>query len=145
MDIIFDVDGTLMDISHRRHFVEGTGKKDWKNFNAAMVRDTPNHAICEIARNLKKQNHRILITTGRFETTRHLTEEQLYDAEIEYNELLMRPDNDHQNDAALKQSMLIDLRRMGYTPMLAFDDRDRVVKMWREMGLGCCQVAPGDF
>ena len=28
---IFDVDGTLMDIDHRRKYVEGD-KKDWKSF-----------------------------------------------------------------------------------------------------------------
>ena len=26
-----------------------------------------------------------------------------------------------------------------------FDDRDKVVKMWREIGLTCMQVAPGNF
>ena len=26
-----------------------------------------------------------------------------------------------------------------------FDDRDKVVKMWREEGLTCMQVAPGNF
>ena len=31
MDVIFDVDGTLMNISHRRKFVE-MKPKDWKAF-----------------------------------------------------------------------------------------------------------------
>ena len=31
MDFICDIDGTLMNIDHRRHFVEGD-KKDWKSF-----------------------------------------------------------------------------------------------------------------
>jgi hypothetical protein len=26
-----------------------------------------------------------------------------------------------------------------------FDDRDKVVKMWRSNGIACFQVAPGDF
>ena len=26
-----------------------------------------------------------------------------------------------------------------------FDDRDKVVNMWREVGLTCMQVAPGNF
>jgi hypothetical protein len=26
-----------------------------------------------------------------------------------------------------------------------FDDRDRVVKMWRDAGVTCFQVAPGEF
>jgi hypothetical protein len=25
------------------------------------------------------------------------------------------------------------------------DDRDQVVRMWRDLGLTCAQVAPGDF
>lgn len=33
----------------------------------------------------------------------------------------------------------------GYEPIMAFDDRDRVVKMWRDAGIPCAQVAPGDF
>ena len=33
MDVIFDVDGTLMDISQRRKFIDGSmGKKDWDAF-----------------------------------------------------------------------------------------------------------------
>ena len=30
-------------------------------------------------------------------------------------------------------------------PTLVFDDRDRVVAVWRKHGIRCCQVAPGDF
>jgi hypothetical protein len=29
--------------------------------------------------------------------------------------------------------------------LCVFDDRDKVVKMWRENGINCFQVAPGDF
>jgi len=34
---------------------------------------------------------------------------------------------------------------LGYTPSVVFDDRDRVVKMWRENGIRCFQVAEGNF
>ena len=37
---IFDLDGTLALIKHRRHFVEGT-TKDWRAFFAACVDDVP--------------------------------------------------------------------------------------------------------
>ena len=36
---IFDVDGTLMDINHRRKYVEGE-QKDWKKFFEYMQFDT---------------------------------------------------------------------------------------------------------
>jgi hypothetical protein len=29
--------------------------------------------------------------------------------------------------------------------MCVFDDRDKVVKMWRDEGVACFQVAPGEF
>lgn len=29
--------------------------------------------------------------------------------------------------------------------VMTFDDRDRVVAMWRRNGVVCAQVAPGDF
>ena len=32
-----------------------------------------------------------------------------------------------------------------YNVAAVFDDRDRVVKMWRDKGLLCCQVYYGDF
>jgi hypothetical protein len=33
----------------------------------------------------------------------------------------------------------------GYEPIMVFDDRNQVVKMWRERGIVCAQVAEGDF
>ena len=48
MDIIFDMDGTLMNIEHRRHHVSGD-KKDWQAFKNATVADTPYDMICDLA------------------------------------------------------------------------------------------------
>jgi hypothetical protein len=38
--------------------------------------------------------------------------------------------------------MLVDDRQR---LVAAFDDRDRVVQMWRAAGVTCFQVAPGEF
>ena len=46
---VFDVDGTLMDINHRRHFVENEKKKDFKSFFAAMDQDTPRQEIFDLS------------------------------------------------------------------------------------------------
>ena len=32
-----------------------------------------------------------------------------------------------------------------YDVLCVFDDRNQVVDMWREIGLKCLQVQPGDF
>ena len=41
MNYIFDIDGTLMNIDHRRHFVEGE-TKDWKSFEENIKYDSVN-------------------------------------------------------------------------------------------------------
>jgi hypothetical protein len=59
--------------------------------------------------------------------------------------LWMRPDGDRRDDDIVKRELLGRIRMEGYEPVIAFDDRDRVVKMWRDNGIPCCQVAAGDF
>ena len=60
--------------------------------------------------------------------------------------LTMRQEGDHRPDDIVKREWLDgmledDRRRLVAT----FDDRDRVVMMWRAAGIPCFQVAPGDF
>ena len=48
--VIFDVDGTLMNIEHRRHLVSD-GNNDWKTFMdpEVMKGDTPNQDVVDMA------------------------------------------------------------------------------------------------
>lgn len=58
----------------------------------------------------------------------------------------MRQAGDYTADDVLKKqwldAMLIDDRRR---LVAVFDDRDRVVQMWRNAGVTCFQVASGEF
>ena len=46
--VIFDVDGTIADVEHRRHFVNGNN--DWDSFRKETVNDTPVQWVCDIAK-----------------------------------------------------------------------------------------------
>lgn len=59
--------------------------------------------------------------------------------------LYMRTAGDKRPDDVVKEELLAKIRADGYEPFLVFDDRQRVVDMWRRNGIQCCQVAPGDF
>mgnify|MGYP001580091179 CR=1 FL=1 len=166
MNIIFDIDGTLMDINHRRHFVEGV-TKDWKSFVANIKYDIPNPPVADVMRNLNNYDNNIYFLTGRNESERSITIEQIKDCGYEhqnqgdlkpkddyerlyysgghYDEiLLMRPDDDYRPDAELK-SDLYDSINILHEDTIIFDDRQSVVDMWRARGLTCFQVAEGDF
>lgn len=144
-DVIFDVDGTLMDIEHRRHHVEQK-PKDWKAFREEMTFDEPNEEVVMMAKLLKEAGHRIIIATGRLEEDRELTLEQLKDAGVEFDFAVFRENwEKYKPDSEVKEGMLEDMKEWGFNPTMAFDDRDRVVDMWRRNGLRVFQVAKGDF
>ena len=48
-------------------------------------------------------------------------------------------------DEKLKKQMLDESLATVEDIFCVFDDRQKVVDMWRSLGLTCLQVAPGDF
>lgn len=143
---IFDLDGTLSDCAHRIHFIQ-KDPKDWASFYAGCVLDAPIKAVCELLYNLADSVD-IFIFTGRSDEVREQTEVWLSawtNLEFGPNDLYMRVAGDHRHDDVIKLEMLASLRSRGYDPIMAFEDRSRVVAMWRAAGVPCAQVAPGDF
>ena len=154
-DIIFDVDGTLMNIEHRRHHVaievDDYGfrvekKRDWKAFRKAMADDTPNEDIVMMAKLLKEAGHRIIIATGRLQSERAVTLKQLLGAGVVFDAIYTRENvHEFKSDSEVKEKFLDRMKADGYNPTMAFDDRQKVVDMWRRNGLRVFQVDKGDF
>ena len=141
---LFDIDGTLADVSHRRHFVESR-PKNWKAFYSRMSDDTTNRQIALIAHALKRAGYRIVLVTGRpdeYETTTRIWLKRRF---IIYDDLFMRKAGDNRPDEIIKAELLNKIQEAGYVIDMVFDDRKKVVDMWRSKGLLCLQVAEGDF
>ena len=159
--IIFDLDGTLADCEHRRHFVDKsyitcgidcTDKKrcleclrklekdqpDWKLFYEACDKDTPIQATVDVL-NLLKDHFQIQIWSGRCESVRARTNTWLLinvtgDLNIIKN-LKMRPIGDYTPDDVLKERWLDEAISEGKQVDYVFDDRPKVVRMWRRRGI----------
>ena len=144
MFVVFDLDGTLADNAHRLHHIR-VAPKDYAAFYAACPDDRPCEPVIQTLRAHVLAGHRVEIWTGRSDYVRAETVAWLEQHGIAPRLLArMRPAVDHQPDTHLKRAWLQDARRVG-NPDLAYDDRDGVVAMWREAGVTCFQVAPGDF
>ena len=142
--VIFDVDGTLADCDHRRHFVTGK-KKDFDAFYNAMASDSIKEHIRGICNMYYMNDLHIIICTGRPEHYRKTTEEWLNKFGVFYHELKMRPNEKrHHPDYEVKQEMLDDILKTRDV-IIAVDDRNQVVDMWRRNNITCLQVAEGDF
>lgn len=140
---LFDVDGTLADNSHRQHFLEKS-PKDWDSFFSACAKDTPIEHMCQVARRLGRYAT-VLCVTGRRDRERQETLEWLFWHVNYCNPLYMRKDGDYRPDHEVKSDLLDTILADGYKPIMAFDDRTSVVRMWRSRGIACAQVADGDF
>lgn len=148
---IFDMDGTLANCQHRVHLLEGSGGARWDEFYSLVSLDTPIWPVIDTMERLKQSGAQIWIFSGRRESTREDTitwlgwHTSLTPDELECG-LTMRRNGDGRDDAEVKQEFVKNMLDVDRERLVAvFDDRQRVVDMWRTMGIPCFQVAPGDF
>ena len=142
--IVFDIDGTLANIEHRRAFV-ATKPKNWKAFNAGIPNDTPHSDIVWLAQEFMDYGHIIILCSGRGEEQREATERQMDAFRVSYHKLFMRSAKDNRPDDVIKVELLQQIRDEYGNPFLWFDDRTRVVNAIRAEGVRVLQVAPGNF
>ena len=138
---------------------------NWDIFAAPssiMDWDKPNPPVIKMAQMFKADGFKIVIFSGRNDRGFHATKDWLKIHRVPFDLLILRPDKFKADswpiadgnpatpdmrfmpDEILKKKMLdafVDIDDV----FLVVDDRDKVVKMWRELGLNTFEVAPGDF
>ena len=123
--IVFDIDGTLANIEHRRSFV-ATKPKNWKAFTAGIPNDTPHEDIVTLSSMLVSCGNTLLLCSGRGEEQRVVTVDQMNEFGVLYSKLYMRPAKDHRPDDIIKVELLQQIREEFGNPWLWFDDRTRI-------------------
>lgn len=125
--VIFDIDGTLAVMGDRSPY-DG----------AAVWKDTPNSDVVAALNLHNYASHTVYIVSGRDEIYREVTEKWLDSHGIKYDWLLMRPTEEGQKreDSIIKHELFNKhIRPLGYRILGVYDDRHRVLRMWRELGL----------
>lgn len=134
--IIIDLDGTLANVEHRIHHVRGEGKKNWKKFFEGMAKDEPMEWCRFLTNNLPAT---IILLTGRPADYEIVTREWLKAKEIKYDILLMRNSGDFRPDTIVKKEIYESRVKDFFDVLFVVEDREAVVKMWRDLGLVCLQ------
>ena len=140
---VFDLDGTLALVDHRRALLDGD-KPDWHSFNKASLLDPPNEAVSHVLRSLFATGFEIWIVSGRSDVAELETRGWLTKHEVPFHHLLMRSASDSRPDDVLKREWALKYA-FQETVLAVFDDRNSVVNMWRNLNIPCFQVAEGDF
>jgi predicted kinase len=132
--IIVDQDGTLAHMSGRSPY-------DWSRVGEDSVDDT----VADVVRLHKAAGYDIIIVSGRDAVCRQITEDWLTSHNIPFDYIYMRARGDSRKDYVVKREIFDNYIRGHWNIKFVLDDRNSVVKTWREIGLKCFQVAEGDF
>lgn len=137
MAYMVDIDGTLAHMHSRGPF-------DWKR----VGEDNIDYSVANVIEALYIQGYTIIVMSGRDGSCRQETEDWLRLHGVPYHELHMRAENDMRADDVIKHELFDEHVRDYYHVMGVFDDRKRVVDMWKKMGLKTFNVSGldnGDF
>ncbi len=136
--VIVDIDGTVA-------LRLGEGARSPYHFHR-VGEDAPNTAVITVVEALAKAGNRIVFLSGRDEVCRADTLAWLRrHVDIPDFDLHMRRSGDQRRDSIVKRE-IYDARLAGSDILCVIDDRDQIVRMWRDdLNLTCLQVAYGDF
>lgn len=133
--VLVDIDGTVA-------LMNGRSPYDMTR----VGEDLPNAAVIAAVRAMHAAGHGVVFCSGRDDSCRAETQAwlELY-VGVPYEALFMRAQGDSRKDAIVKREIFDTEIRDRWRVVGVFDDRQQVVRMWRELGLTVFQVAEGDF
>lgn len=133
--VIFDMDGTMFTVGQRSPY----------DFTKVLA-DPPNLPIHNLYHLYSEAGYHCIVVSGREGTEQCAadTKQSLLDQGC-CPEIFMRKEGDKRHDIDVKEEILFDQILDKYYPVLAVDDRDTPVGMWRMNGIPCLQVGYGDF
>lgn len=133
--IIVDIDGTVADGKGVRNMYDPT----------KYHLDKPKQDVIRLVQDeAYKLNTQIIFLSGRHLDYEEATREWLFQHVKVPFRLFMREDP-HRDDSVEKYLLFDRYIRGNWNPKYVLDDRDRVVDMWRSLGLLTLQVERGDF
>lgn len=132
--VVIDLDGTTMLHSGRLPF-------DWDKVST----DIFDPRMLKIINKFYESAVKIIFLTGRPESVRNATDDCLNSKLWFSYELIMRPVNDNRSGDVLKKDLWEKYIDPYYNTLCVFEDSNKCVDMWRDLGLLTCQVANGDY
>jgi hypothetical protein len=137
---VYDLDGTLCNVSHRRQWV-ATHPKNWTAWNSSISEDKPNVPVLETLIALSERFD-IILVSGRGSEHRQVTIDWLKKHNVPFSALYMRKEGDQRPDYEIKGELADEVEEH-FRILGVFDDRQSVVKVWQRRGLFVFDVSQG--
>jgi FMN phosphatase YigB (HAD superfamily) len=126
--VIFDIDGTLVDVSTIQHFVS-ENNRDFDTFHRQSINCPPYLQILEIAKGLIQNSLKVMAISGRQEKYRGLTDYWLAMNSLPLHELVLRPNEYQGNRIEFKTEAYRSLTTR-YKIIAIFDNDPQLLTLW---------------
>ena len=143
--VIFDMDGTLADVSSiRHHIIPPTPKpkgwyKDFGAFHAESV-NVPSHSnVVDHAHRAHVLGNAIIIVTARRAMYRNQTAMWLALNGVPSDAMFMRANDDGRPDNEVKRDIL-NVIRHSWNVIHAVDDNPSIIALWESEGIPVTQI-----
>lgn len=132
--IIVDIDGTLSHMNNRSPYDYSKVGDDYVDI-----------VIADIVRRYCKAGIEVIIVSGRKDECKSHTVRWLNDNKIPFSRLFMRRSGDEREDSVVKKEIYELYIKSTHKVFFVLDDRERVVRMWRSLGLKVLQCEYATF
>lgn len=133
---VFDIDGTLMDETHRKEFRE---TKQWDKYFELCHLDTPIEHIVDLTKDYKTKGYEVWLMSGRSESVMEKTLESMKKHGVMFDKIKLRGEGNFIPDYVIKPAWIskyIGLERVE----IVFEDTDKVIEGFRKKGLNVIDV-----
>jgi len=145
---VYDKDGTMkmpaviVDLDGTAAIHNGRGPYEIHKCHSDLI----NPMVLEVVKLLVNHKfYQVIYCSGRDDCHRTMSQAWLDHNGFPKGPLHMRVTGDKRNDGVVKTEIYQSLIEPHYDVRLVIDDRDRVIKAYRALGLTVWQVAEGDF
>lgn len=140
--IVFDIDGTLADVTPYLHHIVGTDDPDHDAFNRDCVDARVNEELIADLRAMQVAHH-IFIITARAEQYRAHTSYWLSRYGIGHDALFMRANDDPRPYPESKRDAMKQILQF-WDVVLAYDDDPNILEIWDEMSIPRIKIGDWD-
>lgn len=151
--VIFDLDGTLADVSVRQARLEQMRRDNVPEQQAfaefldpaGIKTDTVAPQIKELINFYKEKGYGIFLLSGRHWQQQEETVKWLRENHISYDVLKLQEKGNVRKDIPFKEGVYKDIIKNGDSVHAAFDDQKPIADMWRRLGVYAFDVAGADY
>lgn len=133
--VVFDMDGTLVDVSELVERYMLGPKRDFDAFHRESEFSPANQWVVDATHKTHAEGLQVLVVTARQSTYAEPTIAWLRAHGVPVDKLYMRAHDDMRPDYWVKRDIATDIELDGYTITHAYDDNPQVLDLWRELDI----------